>query len=174
MCVLCLNRKNGLTRLCENLSWPSFLQWNISEMYKATSFWKKINRFFPFCLCDLTIRSVMCNCDYKPLSLFTSPCEIDSYQSLPHPIIPASCSRYRLMDCESLCYYSKMLPRMCGSKHTTKPGRLDLPLKSDFNLVWPRFRWCVLPCWADDVGTTSVSRWVLKSDLSGCSRLNPA
>lgn len=32
----------------------------------------------------------------------------------------------------------------------------------------------VLPCWADDVKTTSVSPWVLKSDLTGCSCLNPA
>lgn len=123
----------------------------------------------------MTIRSAMCNCDYKPLSVFTLPCEIDPYQSLPHPTIPASCRRYWLMDCESLCYHSKMLLRMCGSKHTTKSGilKLDLPLKSDFNLVWPRFWWCfaMLSWWCENcvcvtMGVKIRFVWLLMSKSS--------
>lgn len=120
----------------------------IWQMYNSNSFWgnkKKTKNIVLFLsVYEMTIRSVMCNCDDKPLSLFPSPCEIDLYQSLPHPTIPASCSGYRLMDCELLCYYSQRLQRMWVSKHTTKSVilKLDLPLKSDFNLVWPRFRWC--------------------------------
>lgn len=94
----------------------------------------------------------MCNRDYIPLSLFTPPCEIDPYQSLPHPTIPASSARYQQMDCES-CYYRWTLLRTRFSKHTTKSGipKLDLPLNSDIKTVWPRFWWCfaMLSWWCE-------------------------
>lgn len=115
------------------------------------------------------------NCVYKLLSLFTSHCEIDPYQSLPHPTIPASCAWYWRIVCESACLYCWMLLWMCGSKYTAKCRilKLDFPLKSDFNPVSPQ-NWCcfaMLSSWCENHICVTMG---VEIRFVWCSCLNPA
>lgn len=122
----------------------------ISQMYKTT-IWGCL---LPFCLCNHMKR---------PLNQWCVTVTVSPYLCLLHPVRlihinlshtnnPSTLRQLSLSSCSvivAICCWG------CAVQNThSKSGilKLDLPLKSDFNHVWPRFWWCfaMLSWWCEN------------------------